>query len=202
LSVSHAGKQTRYRSFAGLEHMLVQPAQELNAINEPEGLALIAARRPDLLLSIRYGTILKDAVLAIPRIGVLNLHSGLLPAYKGVMATFRALLNGDSEIGTTLHWIEDSSIDTGRIIATTTMPVVPGKSYLAHVLALYEGGCDLLVDAVGRLERGEELASRPQGGGGNYFSFPDQAELEAWHRADWQLVIPQEIEEIAKRFMG
>ena len=49
-----------------------------------------------------YRRILKAAAIQIPRHGVLNLHSGLLPAYKGLMATFWATLNGEEEIGCTL----------------------------------------------------------------------------------------------------
>ena len=61
--------------------------------------------RADLLISIRFGMILGTEALGLPPRGVLNLHSGLLPQYRGVLATFRALLNGDAEIGCTLHWI-------------------------------------------------------------------------------------------------
>ena len=201
LAVSHCHKQTQLRSFTQLSDLYNVPMRELNGINTPEGLKLVASQTPDLMLSVRYGAILKEAVLAIPKIGVLNLHSGLLPAYKGVMATFRALLQGDSEIGTTLHWIDDSSIDTGRIITKTAIPVVTGKSYLWHVLALYEGGCKPMVAAVDALSRGESIESTPQPAGGNYFSFPTTDELKAFDEAGWKLVDAKEIEQLAKRFM-
>jgi len=201
LAVSHRHKQTQLRSFTQLSDLYNVPMRELNGINNPEGLKLIASQTPDLMLSIRYGAILKEAVLAIPKFGVLNLHSGLLPAYKGVMATFRALLQGDSEIGTTLHWIDDSSIDTGRIVKRTAMPVVTGKSYLWHVLALYEDGCKAMLAAVNALSQGESIESVPQPVGGNYFSFPTADELQAFDAAGWQLVDTKEIEQLAKRFM-
>lgn len=202
LDASHSHKSNRLRSFAGLAELIGKPIEELQDINEPPGLARFAAQAPELVLSIRFGSILKAAALAVPEIGVLNLHSGLLPDYKGVMATFRALQNGDNTIGTTLHWIDDGSIDTGRIVATTELPVTPGKSYLWHVLALYDKGCEAMLDAVQRLARKENLESRAQPQGGNYFSFPDAAELDAFHAAGWELVIPHEIEEIAKQFMS
>lgn len=202
LAVSHAHKTTQLRSFAGLEELLAKPIEELQGINAPEGLARFAAQQPELVLSIRFGSILKDAALAVPAIGVLNLHSGLLPDYKGVMATFRALSNGDKTIGTTLHWIDDSRIDTGRILTTTTMPVTAGKSYLWHVLALYKAGTEAMLAAVEQLARGETPLSRPQPQGGSYYSFPTAAELAAFRAAGWLLVNPQEIEQVAKQFMG
>lgn len=202
LDASHCHNSNRLRSFAGLAELIGKPIEELQGINAPSGLARFSAQAPELVLSIRFGSILKEAALAVPEIGVLNLHSGLLPDYKGVMATFRALLNGDATIGSTLHWIDDSSIDTGRIITTTELPVTPGKSYLWHVLALYDQGCEAMLDAVHRLARNEALVSRPQSPGGNYFSFPTAAELDGFYAAGWDLVIPQEIELVAKQFMG
>lgn len=202
IDVSHAHKTTRLRSFTGLGKLIGKPIEELHGINKPEGLARFAANEPDLVLSIRFGSILKEAALAVPTIGVLNLHSGLLPDYKGVMATFRALLNGDTVIGTTLHWIDDSSIDTGRIVTTTALPVTRGKSYLWHVLALYEQGCAAMLEAVASLAGKRALLSRTQPAGGNYYSFPGAEDLTAFRDAGWQLVIAQEIEQIAKRFMG
>lgn len=202
LDASHGHKNGRLRSFAGLAQLIGHPIEELQGINDAEGLARFTASAPDLVISIRFGSILKDAALAVPKIGVLNLHSGLLPTYKGVMATFRALLQGESSIGTTLHWIDDSSIDTGRIVATTAMPVDSNKSYLGHVLSLYDDGCSAMIAAVNSLAGGKSLASSPQPAGGNYFTFPTCQELAAFHQAGWQLVNPQEIELAAKRFMG
>ena len=202
LDASHAYKTPRLLSFSRLSKSIGKPIEVLQGINQPQGLQRFATSAPQLVLSIRFGSILKEAALAIPELGVLNLHSGLLPNYQGVMATFRALLNGDKEIGTTLHWIDDSSIDSGRIIATTAMPVTTGKSYLWHVLALYEQGCKTMLAAVAQLAQGTTPVARPQPPGGNYFSFPSQAELDAFHAAGWELVIPREIDHIAKQFMG
>ena len=50
-------------------------------------------------------------------LGVLNLHSGKLPDYRGVMATFRAMMAEDETLFSTVHWIDDKTIDTGRILS-------------------------------------------------------------------------------------
>jgi methionyl-tRNA formyltransferase len=117
---------------------------------------------PDLIVSIRYRRILKDAVIAIPRLGVLNLHSGVLPDYKGVMATFWAMLQNEEMIGATLHRIVDSGIDTGPVIGTRPVPADYGSSYLANVLRLYGPGCDMIVEAIQALETGKEPESTAQ----------------------------------------
>lgn len=167
----------RYRTFAQMSEVLASPLREMNAINAPEGLALLDAIAPDLVLSIRYGVILKADVLARPRLGVLNLHSGPLPAYRGVMATFHAMRRGEAAIGTTLHTIDDNAIDTGRIVTRTTLPVDPGKTYLWHVLNLYGDGCRVMLEAVRELAGRGVLVTRAQPAGGHYYTFPTAAEL-------------------------
>ena len=126
-----------------------------------QGLACLAATAPDLVLSIRYGGILKDRAIAIPSMGVLNLHSGLLPDYRGVMATFYALLNRESEIGMTLHTILDAGIDTGDIIDSTREKPDTGHSYLWNVLQLYPAGVDLMLASVKKCQLGRSLPIVP-----------------------------------------
>jgi len=172
----------------------------LNRINQGEDHAVFAAGVPDLVLSIRYGVILRRQVLAVPRCGVLNLHSGLLPDYQGVMATFRALLAGDERLGTTLHYIDDDRVDTGPVVATSSLPVRPGASYLWHVLALYEAGCANVVRAVEAIAAGATPQAVPQRGAGRYFSFPDEAELTTFTAMGLQLATAADVVPVAARF--
>jgi len=174
----------------------------LNAINETAGLKRYAESEPDLVLSVRYGVILRDPAISLPKHGVLNLHSGLLPDYKGVMATFWALLNKEPEIGTTLHFIEDSSIDTGSIVTTTRLPVQPDRSYLWHVLSLYESGCARMLEAVEVLDRGLALERHAQPDSGNYFSFPDDAALTKFAKQGGRLFEPDEVLNVLRQFIA
>ena len=187
--------------FDQLADSLAGGLQELNGINQGEGLERFKASEPELVLSIRYGVILKQAPLAIPRHGVLNLHSGRLPDYKGVMATFWALLRGDKEIGTTLHFIDDPSIDTGPIVASSSVSTDERHSYLWHVLSLYEQGCANMLDAVATLDAGTELNAAEQKPGGDYFSFPTESELQLFAQRGWLLWSPKEIENLVDRFL-
>ncbi len=195
-----AGK-AELQTFQGLARRSGRPLRQLTGINDGEGLELLQASAPELIISIRFGLILRAPVLQVPAHGVLNLHSGLLPDYKGVMATFRALANGDAEIGTTLHYIDDASIDTGRVIGTTRLPVVPGKSYFWHVLALYEQGCALMADSVTRIAAGETLPARAQAAGGDYYTFPTPAELTAFAAQGLQLINHDDVLEVTRRFL-
>ena len=197
-----AGISGELLTFAGLDRYTAGPVSSLNRINSEESLATLRSAAPDLILSIRYGGILREQAIAVPPLGVINLHSGLLPQYRGVMASFRALLAGEEQLGTTIHFISDPGIDTGEIIATTGTPVSPGKSYLWHVLALYPPACEKLLACVAALARGEDLPSRPQGEGGQYFSFPEEQDLAAFFDRGWALFDTDEISDIAKRYTG
>lgn len=168
----------RYQSFDSLSKYLCSPVAMLNNINSAEGIEKLRHTKPDLIISIRYGLILKDAAITIPRFGVINLHSGLLPAYRGVMATFWSMLNGEEDIGCTLHYIEDSQIDSGRIIATTGLKVDKKRSYLWHVLTLYEQGVTAIASSVELIDAEEVIASSAQASGGEYYSFPTMQNLQ------------------------
>ncbi len=168
--------------------------------NSDDGLAWVRALAPDLVVSIRYGAILKSAFLGIPRLGVLNLHSGLLPAYRGVLATFRALANGDAEIGCTVHYIADGTIDTGPIVATTRTPVDRARSLFWHIGQLYGPGVDALGDAARRVLGGDDPATSTQPGGGAYYTHPTREEWERFGRDGWQVVTMQDVRELWGRF--
>ncbi|MEJ2442191.1 MAG: formyl transferase [Exilibacterium sp.] len=208
--------KARLRGFDALARLLVNQGADtevndaaannaiatLNEINTPAGLHRLEETAPDLIISIRYGVILKREAIAIPKYGVLNLHSGLLPQYQGVMATFRALLNGDREIGSTLHYIVDSSIDTGPIIDQAKVQVDRQRSYLWHVLQLYPGGCEMIVNAVSRLAEKKQLSSRAQERSGNYYSFPTKEELKEFERRGFKLFDVQEVLEFAMQYLN
>ena len=164
-----------------------------NQINSPEGCARINSCRPDLIISIRFGLIIKQPILAIPKYGVINLHSGLLPEYRGVMATFRAMLNGESYIGSTLHLISDGGIDTGEIISMSKIPLDFGKSYLINVLRLYAQGCQQILEAVTALENKQMLVSQPQKANGHYYSFPNIQEIERFRSEGYRLFDPTDL---------
>ncbi|GAB3015410.1 formyl transferase [Bowmanella dokdonensis] len=183
----------KYLSFGQMHRHLAGPAEDLNDINTEQGVEKVRALAPDLILSIRYGVILKEAVIALPRFGVVNLHSGLLPAYRGVMASFWAMLNGEPQLGTTCHYIQDPAIDAGDIISCTYLPVDREKCYLLHVLELYREGCQELLKVVDMLATGTCPVTRPQSGKGQYFSFPDQQALDRFAAGTLQLVDEQQM---------
>jgi len=147
-------------------------ATAIQSLAQPGLLPAVQTFAPDLCISVRFGKIFKDHWLKIARHGILNLHSGLLPEYRGVLATFWTLLQQRSEYGCTLHWIDDNSIDTGLTIETIRLPIMPGKSLFSHIASLYEPGVEAIGRAIKLIASGQSLPSIEQQGTPQYFSYP------------------------------
>ena len=101
-----------------------------------------------------------------------------------------------------MHCISDANIDTGNIIGNTLMPVSPGRSYLWHVLQLYPQACAVLAKIVEEIRDGGTPAGRPQPARGNYYTFPDQAELEEFIHAGHSLYDVDDITAITSAYLG
>ncbi|NQU40657.1 MAG: methionyl-tRNA formyltransferase [Lentisphaerae bacterium] len=84
-------------------------------INEAESVAVLAAWRPDVIVVVAYGQILRQPLLDIPPLGCINVHTSLLPAYRGAAPIQWAVANGDTETGVTTMFM-DTGMDSGDII--------------------------------------------------------------------------------------
>ncbi|MEP1445120.1 MAG: formyl transferase [Paraglaciecola sp.] len=186
-------------SFAGFNTSGIT-VSEVQSINCEAGRQTIHAFAPDLIVSIRFGLILQPAVISIPTFGVINLHSGELPKYRGVMATFRAMQQNDTECGTTLHYINDSGIDSGEIITISKQPLDYKRSFLHNTLSLYEKGIRDVVKAITEIENTGKCSSYPVNSKGNYFSFPSEQELEDFKRKGLNLYEYQDVIDIAHTY--
>ena len=202
LAVSQADRKSVILSFDELAEETGQPIGQLPLPNSAEGLAVLRDLAPDLIVSLRYRNILKDEAIAIPEFGVLNLHSGLLPEYRGAMATLWALLNGDTEIGSTLHYIVDGTIDTGPVVGRARIPLSHRQSYMASVLDLYPPGCAMVLDAIRAIARDGVAPSRQQQGTGRYFSWPTQEQVDAFFEQGYRFYGERELEDFVARQPG
>lgn len=199
LSSRGAPAKDRLLSFDDFQQMGVS-VEDISSINCEQGQQTISDGNPDLIISIRFGLILKSPILAIPQYGVINLHSGKLPEYRGVMACFRAMQNAEETISTSLHYISDDSIDTGDGIATYTMPIDYQASYLTNLLNLYKGGVDSIIGAVQQIDQQGMLASQPHQGRDSYYSFPTEQELEDFFSKGYKLYDHQELIDFCGRY--
>ncbi|MFQ7454361.1 MAG: methionyl-tRNA formyltransferase [Flavonifractor plautii] len=116
-------------------------------------LALIQELAPELIVVAAYGRILPDEILAAPPKGCINVHSSLLPKYRGAAPIHWAVLNGDSETGVTImHMAHD--LDAGDIIAQAATPIDPDETVVALHDRLAVLGAESLVNVVADIAAG------------------------------------------------
>ncbi len=101
----------------------LEVAQPLR-INASDSVAAIAALRPDALVVISYGQILRAPLLAVPRLGPVNVHASLLPRHRGASPIQAAILAGDRVSGVTVM-VMDEGLDTGPILGSARTPLLP-----------------------------------------------------------------------------
>jgi methionyl-tRNA formyltransferase len=199
-SLADSGR--RSLTFGEMQQLRGIPVDSLADPNSTAGLEVVRSFAPDLIVTIRYGAILKAPVIGIPPRGVLNLHSGILPAYRGVLATFRAMLNEEAEIGCTLHYIRDASIDTGDIVAIRRQPLQREQSLLRNILGLYPAGIEMLCAVLQVLEQGGELSRSIQNRGeGTYYSYPTAQEWDEFTRRGWRVADPSDLQQVMLSYM-
>ena len=135
-------------------------AYEVGSLAAPETLALIRDLAPDALCVACFNRRLPSALLAMARLGCLNVHPSLLPDNRGPDPLFWTFQRGDRETGVTVH-LMDAGLDTGPILAQRPIPFPEGITEAALERACAEAGGDLLVSALRGLANGS-LTPRPQ----------------------------------------
>lgn len=116
----------------------------------------LAALKPDLLVVAAYGLILPQAVLDIPTVDTLNVHTSLLPRYRGAAPIQRAVLNGDTVSGVTTMRL-DKGMDTGDMYFSESVEIGENTTTGELFDTLAEIGGKLLVKTVDALETGSAV---------------------------------------------
>jgi methionyl-tRNA formyltransferase len=110
-------------------------------------IAQLRELKPDLLVVVAYGQILPQALLDVPKFGCLNVHTSLLPKYRGAAPIQWAIAEGEPETGVTIMRM-DAGLDTGPILATRRTPILPTEdSQILHD-RLAQLGAELLVETI------------------------------------------------------
>jgi methionyl-tRNA formyltransferase len=129
------------------------PVLQPTKLRDEAFLASIAALDADLGVVAAYGRILPDALLDIPRLGMINVHASLLPAYRGAAPIHRAVIAGETVTGVTIMRVV-SELDAGPMIARATIPIGPDDTSVDVEVQLAERGAALLLDVVEQFAKG------------------------------------------------
>ncbi len=127
---------------------------------DEDSLATLAALQADAFVVVAYGQILSQQILEIPRLGCINGHGSLLPAYRGAAPIQWCIVNGDSETGMTTMQM-DIGMDTGAMLLKSHLPIGLLDNFYDIAAALAEQCADLLVETLQGLNQGS-LTAEPQ----------------------------------------
>jgi methionyl-tRNA formyltransferase len=129
------------------------PVLQPDRLKDEAFLDTIRASGADLGVVIAYGKILPDGLLAIPRLGFINVHASLLPRYRGAAPVHRAVIAGESKTGVTIMRVV-KALDAGPMLARVERPIGPDETSGEVERDLAARGATLLVEIVDALATG------------------------------------------------
>ena len=133
------------------------PVYQPVKMRDGQAMDLVRQLDPQLIVVAAYGRILPREILDYPPMGCINVHSSLLPRYRGAAPINWAVLNGDEETGITIMEMAEE-LDAGDILAQCTTPIDPDEPVTQLWTRLAEMGSGLLVSCVEQIQAG---AARP-----------------------------------------
>ena len=149
-------------------------------LKTPEALEEFRAHDADAAVVVAYGMILPQAILDAPKLGCFNLHASLLPRWRGAAPINRAIMAGDAETGVMVMKM-DAGLDTGDVAMAERLAITDAMTAADLHDALARLGADLMVRAMGALERGKLQLTKQSEEGVTYAAKIDKAEA----RIDW-----------------
>ena len=129
------------------------PVFQPTKLRDGTALAQLQELAPDLIVVAAYGRILPDDILALPSKGCINVHSSLLPKYRGSAPINWAVVNGDKETGVTIMDVV-TELDAGDILAQVSTPIAPEETVETVHDRLAQLGGELLVKTIEEIEAG------------------------------------------------
>jgi methionyl-tRNA formyltransferase len=135
---------------------VLQPARA----REEQFIAGLRVLQPDLIVVVAYGHILPQTILDLPKFGCLNVHTSLLPKYRGAAPIQWAIASGETETGVTVMQM-DAGLDTGPIVSQRRTPILPSEDSATLHDRLAQLGAELLVEAIPDYVAGK-ISPKPQ----------------------------------------
>jgi methionyl-tRNA formyltransferase len=152
-------------------------------VNDREFVRQVAESGVGIIVSVGCPQIYRKHFIANCGARLLNVHSSLLPEYRGLNAPFWCLRYGEARTGVTVHTIEDERIDRGTIIAQVEVPIVQHDSYFDLAKRIATLGPEAVARAIDLVKRDTVPKATTGGRGGTYFRWPSREDVRAFKAA-------------------
>ena len=156
-------------------------------VNAPEHVDRVRQLDPDLLVSVAAAQIFKQRLLSVPRLDAINIHTGTLPKYRGMMPVFWQMYDGRDSIGITIHAMT-TDIDLGSVLLHREVPL-GGDCNLDRVMRKMKGyGAQALLALLARYCSGSVQRTAMDRSAERYRSFPGRDAAIAFRKMGYRLI--------------
>lgn len=181
LCFRYVGVKLRGDSIAKLAQAKGLPLVPCGSVNDPAYIERVRGINPDVVASVAAPEIFRKDILGVPSLGCINIHSGKLPIYRGMMPNFWQLLHGEKHAVVTVHEMVEK-LDAGGILGTLEWPLEARDSLDRVITGTKRDGARLMLDVLLKMKRGEATATPLDMTGKKYFSFPKPADVKAFRQ--------------------
>jgi methionyl-tRNA formyltransferase len=178
LGARFAFTKLRHRSVASLARQHAIPLLPTSSVNEPSYVAAVRSLQPDVIVSVAAPEIFGPELLASARLMCVNLHSGRLPEYRGMMPTFWQMLAGESHATVTVHEMA-AQVDAGAVLDTERCSIHPRDSLDRVMTEAKVVGARLVVRVLGELAHGKLRGQGLDMTRASYYGFPGRSDARA-----------------------
>jgi len=145
------------------------------SINSKENLEILGELEADLFVSITSNQIFRKTLLQMPRLGTLNLHTALLPKYRGLMPSFWVLKNKEKQTGVSVFFV-DEGIDSGPILIQKTINIEDLSLWELIRMTKFLG-MEAILEGIELIQSGEYELIPNDEEDSTYFSFPTRQDM-------------------------
>ena len=163
------------------------PCRAVKNVNAPEYVAELRRVAPDLLVSVAASQIFKPDLLSVPRLAAVNVHTGPLPSYRGMMPVFWQMYDRRRSIVVTLHTMT-ADIDVGSILLQREVPLNGDRSLDLVIRKMKREGAHSLIELLERYRAGTVEPVAMDRSCEHYHSFPGRAEAARFRHMGYRLV--------------
>lgn len=150
LGARYAGVKARGVSIAALTTRYGLPLVPCDSVNAPEYVERARSLQTDVIVSVAAPEIFRADILAVPRLGCINIHSGRLPVYRGMMPTFWQLLRGEKHVVITVHEMVEA-VDAGAVLGTLEWPLREPDNLDRVITETKRAGARLMINMLRRM---------------------------------------------------
>ena len=154
------------------------PLINTKSVNATPYVNIAEELKPDVVVSVAAPEVFRKPLLNVPAITCINIHSGRLPVYRGMMPNFWQLLNGESHATITIHEMAEK-LDAGGVIATHEFPLRTKDSLDRVIVGTKQEGAKLMIKVLQDYANGKAKATPLEMQDASYFSFPTDKDVQA-----------------------